>query len=492
MDRLGHDGADRPGHAQDPVEPVIPVRGFEGRRVAVFGLGRTGLTAARALKAGGAEPVLWDEKAPAREQAAAEGFTVEDLNTADWSSFAAFLLSPGVPLTHPKPHWTVEKAKAAGVEIVGDMELYARTVALAPAHKRPKTVAITGTNGKSTTTALIGWVLKQAGRDARIGGNIGVGVLGLEDMHAGAVYVLETSSYQLDLTSTFKPDVSVLLNLSPDHLDRHGGMDGYVDAKRRIFQSQAAGDSAVIGVDDPWCRQICTELMAAGGRTVRPISAGTTVGRGVYALGGVLYDATGHSAVEVADLTRARSLPGRHNWQNAAAAYAAVRALDLSVEEAVEGLMSFPGLAHRMEEVGRLGRVRFINDSKATNADAARQAMSSYPKFWWIAGGRAKEGGIDDLADLFGRIERAYLVGEAAHDFAGALNDHAPWTISGDIESAVMQAYADAAGSGEEAVVLLSPACASFDQFADFEQRGEAFRSAVLGLGAAPAEGARA
>jgi UDP-N-acetylmuramoylalanine--D-glutamate ligase len=463
---------------------VIPVRGFEGRTVAVFGLGRSGLTAARALKAGGADPVLWDENDRSRAAAAAEGFAVEDLDAANWSRFAALVLAPGVPLTNPEPHWTVKKAHAAGVPVVGDMELYARTVAATPAGERPRTVAITGTNGKSTTTALIGWVLKAAGRDARIGGNIGIGVLGLEPPHAGAVYVLETSSYQLDLTQTFKPDVAVLTNLSPDHLDRHGGMAGYVAAKRRIFANQDAADTAVVGVDDDWGQGICTELLGARRAVVRPISSGRAVSRGVYVLDGILYDATGESAVEVADLRRARSLPGRHNGQNAAAAYAAVRALGLSRDEAAEGLMTFPGLAHRMEEVGRIGSVRFINDSKATNADAARQALSSYPKVFWIAGGRAKEGGIDSLTDLFGRVDRAYLIGEAAEDFARTLGDAAPWTISGDMAVAVAQAYADAAAHGENAIVLLSPACASFDQYADFEQRGDAFRAAVQALNA--------
>jgi UDP-N-acetylmuramoylalanine--D-glutamate ligase len=462
---------------------VIPVRAFAKRKVAVFGLGRSGLPSARALQAGGAEPVLWDDNPKAREAAAAEGFAVEDLAEADWSAFAALVLSPGAPLTHPEPHWTVQRAKAAGVAVIGDMELFARAVASAPEARRPRVVAITGTNGKSTTTALIGWMLKQAGRDAHIGGNIGVGVLSLPDLSAGAVYVLEVSSYQLDLTTSLKPDVAILLNLSPDHLDRHGSMEGYVGAKRRIFQSQTWGDTAVIGVDDLWGQEICTELTAVGRRTVRPVSAGRAVGRGVYALQALLYDATGDRTLEVADLARARSLPGRHNWQNAAAAYAAVRALGLTLEEAAEGLMSFPGLEHRMEEVGRIGKVRFINDSKATNADAARQAMSSYPRFWWIAGGRPKAGGIGELKSLFPRIERAYLIGEAAHAFAVTIGDAAPWTISGDLETAVAQAWADAAASGEEAVVLLSPACASFDQYPDFEARGEAFRSAVMSLG---------
>ena len=319
-----------------------------------------------------------------------------------------------------------------------------------------------------------------------------MGVLDLDDMHGGAVYVLEMSSYQLDLTSSLKPDVAILLNVSPDHLERHGGMEGYVAAKRRILLNQGKGDTAVIGVDDPWGQRICTEVTAANRRTIVPISASKAMGRGVYALQGLLYDATGERAVEVVDLLRARSLPGRHNWQNAAAAYSAARGLGISAEEAAEGLMSFPGLAHRMETVGQVGRVRFVNDSKATNTDAARQAMSSYPKFYWIAGGQPKTGGIDALVDLFPRIEKAYLIGEASQAFEETLKGKAATVACGTMETAVAKAYADAAAKGQDAVVLLSPACASFDQFADFEARGEAFRAAVQGLTAPAAKGARA
>ncbi len=471
---------------------MIPVRGFEGKRVAVFGLGRTGMTAARALKAGGAQVALWDESPAARQAASAERLPVVDLRAADWAEFDALMLSPGVPLTHPAPHWTVEKARAAGVEILGDIELFARTVNAAVESRRPKVVMITGTNGKSTTTALLGHMLTAAGRDARIGGNIGYGVLGLEDMHGGAVYVIEASSYQLDLTSSLKPDVAVLLNITPDHLDRHGGMDGYVAAKRRVLLNQGKGDTAVVGVDDAWCQQICTEITAANRRTIWPISAKRAMGRGVYALQGVLYDATGERVTEVADLMQARSLPGRHNWQNAAAAYAAARALGISAEDAAMGLATFPGLAHRMETVARFDGVRFVNDSKATNVDAARQAMSSYPRFYWIAGGRPKDGGIDSLADLFPRVAKAYLVGEAAEGFARTLDGKAPYAISGTIEAAVAAAHADALKAGEEAIVLLSPACASFDQFPDFEVRGEAFRTAVQALTHQPLREARA
>jgi len=471
---------------------MIPVTSFAGQSVAVFGLGRSGLTAARALAAGGARPVLWDDNRRSRQLALADGFVLADLATADWSRFAALVLAPGAPLTHPAPHWAVDRARQAGIEIIGDIELFARAVAAAPGHKRPRVVAITGTNGKSTTTALIGHILRHAGRDARIGGNIGVGVLGLEEMHGGAVYVLELSSYQLDLTASLEPDVAIILNITPDHLDRHGGMAGYVAAKRRALLGQGAGDTAIIGVDDAWGEQICTEITAANRRTIWPISARKTMSRGLYVLQGQLYDATDGRAVGVADLTAARSLTGRHNWQNAAAAYAAVKALGLTTAEAVDGLMSFPGLAHRMETVGTIGRVRFVNDSKATNADAARQAMSAWPRFHWIAGGQPKAGGIEGLADLFGSVARAYLIGDASGAFAATLEGKAPYVEVATVEAAVAAAFADARAADEEVVVLFSPACASFDQYTDFEARGDAFRAAVHALAPPRIRAARA
>ena len=488
---------------------MTPVPGFEGRRVAVFGLGRSGITAARALKAGGAEPVLWDDGVSGRLQAEAEGFEVEDLTTADWSDFAALVLSPGAPLTHPKPHWTVDKARAADVPVIGDVELFARAVAATPASLRPKVIAITGTNGKSTTTALIGWVLKQAGLKVAVGGNIGIGVLALPAPTEVQAYVIEVSSYQLDLTTSFAPDVAILTNVSPDHLDRHGGMEGYVAAKTRLFQAMSSDKVALIGVDDDWGWKTVNALndrrLRVSTITTRtpPAFIDPTGGVPVAALAArlpeqvaafdagrfVIVDATDGKlvadGVALADLAPARSLPGRHNAQNAAFAYAAARAVGVSHDAAVEGLMTFPGLAHRMETVARLGSVRFVNDSKATNADAARQALMSYPTSFWIAGGRAKDGGIEDLRDLFPRVAKAYLIGEAAGDFAATLGD-TPHVIAGDMAAAVALAAADAQEAGDDAVVLLSPACASFDQFPDFEARGEAFRAAVLNLGATP------
>lgn len=490
---------------------MIPVPGFEGRRVAVFGLGRSGITAARALQAGGAVPVLWDDGVSGRMQAEAEGFVVEDLTRADWSSFAALVLSPGAPLTHPRPHWTVERAHAAGVPVIGDVELFARALDALPQDQRPRVVAITGTNGKSTTTALIGWVLKSAGLSVHIGGNIGIGVLALPAPTPDAVYVIEVSSYQLDLTTSFAPDVAILTNISPDHLDRHGGMEGYVATKQRIFQAQGPEALALVGVDEAWGQGIAADLRAQGRRvcTVYTLSvipgpdaqrseSGTQTGAhvaeawvpgsatpprndGMEAAPGLLTS----NGQPVADLCAARSLPGRHNAQNAAFAYAAARALGVSHEAAVEGLLTFPGLAHRMEAVGRLGPIRFINDSKGTNADAARQALASYPSVFWIAGGRAKEGGIEALRDLFPHVAKAYLIGEAAEAFAQTLGD-TPHIVAHTMERAVEMAAADAAKAGGEQVVLLSPACASFDQFPDFEVRGEAFRAAVLALGAKP------
>ncbi|MBB5771755.1 UDP-N-acetylmuramoylalanine--D-glutamate ligase [Brevundimonas vesicularis] len=462
---------------------MIPVPGFEGRRVAVFGLGRSGITAARALQAGGAIPILWDDGETGRAQAKGEGFTVEDLGTADWSDFAALVLSPGAPLTHPNPHWTVDLARAARVPVLGDIELFARALASYSSSSsgltgEPRVVAITGTNGKSTTTALIGWVLKSAGLTVHVGGNIGVGVLALPEPTPDAVYVIEVSSYQLDLTTTFAPDVAILTNISPDHLDRHGGMDGYVAAKARIFANQGRDDVALVGVDDTWGQEIARDLSdRATVISTRPSqrAEGYVAQPGAVSKDGEL----------VADLSTARSLPGRHNAQNAAFAYATARALGIDHDAAVAGLLSFPGLAHRMEAVGRLGSVRFINDSKATNADAARQALASYRSVFWIVGGVPKAGGIADLADLFPRIAKAYLIGDAAPAFAGTLAD-TPHVIARTLDAAVVAAAADAASAGGDQIVLLSPACASFDQFKDFEARGEAFRAAVLALGAVP------
>jgi UDP-N-acetylmuramoylalanine--D-glutamate ligase len=450
---------------------MIAARSFAHQDTGVFGLARSGLASVRALKAGGARVYAWDDKESARVIAEAEGATVLPWRDWPWAKLKALILSPGVPLTHPKPHDIV--TRAAGIEIIGDVELFAREI-----KGRAPVIAITGTNGKSTTTALTGHLLDACGFDAQIGGNIGKPVLELGAPGPKTIYVLEVSSYQIDLSPGLKPDVGVLTNITPDHIDRHGSLEAYAAVKARMIRQSA---SCVIGIDDAQAASVFTALSAAG-KSALPVSVGKVLGRGVFVLDGVLYDSQGGRANKIADLKDAAHLPGAHNWQNAALAYAATKPYAKDARAVASALMDFPGLAHRIEDVGRIGRVRFVNDSKATNADAAERALVCFPDIYWIAGGRAKEGGIESLAKHFPRIRKAYLIGEAAKDFAATLGD-VPFEISGTLENAVAAASVDAQRSqAPSPVVLLSPACASFDQFRDFEQRGDAFRAAVAKL----------
>ncbi len=452
---------------------MIPVTRYKDRKVALFGLGGSGLASARALLAGGAELVAFDDNRQTVEGAAGEGIPTGDLREVGFDGFAALVLSPGVPLTHPKPHWSVELAHAAGVPIVGDIGLFAEEIAASGVDA--SIVAITGTNGKSTTTALIAHVLASAGRDVQMGGNIGTAVLALEPPTDGRVYVVECSSYQIDLARRIAPDIGVLLNISPDHLDRHGTFANYVAIKERLV---AQAGFAVVGVDDEPSHAVADRLEASGVALTR-ISGARPLAQGTYAIDEEVKAAGGESRV-VAHLTGIASLRGRHNAQNAAAAAAVCAAMGLSDGEIAAGLASFPGLAHRMQPVATVGRVLFVNDSKATNAQAAQMALSSFERIYWIAGGLAKEGGIAELAPWFDRIAKAYLIGEAAPAFAAILGDRVQYEIAGDIETAVAHAAQDAAGDDHgEPVVLLSPACASFDQFANFELRGQAFIAAV-------------
>lgn len=462
---------------------MIPISEFKGRDVAIFGLARTGLAAAKALAAGGARVWAWDDSDVSRANAEAQGVPVTDINSRDWRSFAALVLSPGVPLTFPEPHRVVTLADAVGVPLMGDIELFARAVnALAPA-QRPKLIGVTGTNGKSTTSALIAHILREAGKDVRLGGNIGEAVLDLPPLHAGAYYVIELSSFQLDLVSTLRLDVAVWLNTTPDHLDRHGDMNAYVAAKKRIFLNQGAADWAVIGVDDGYCASACTELTRAAMQHIAPISSGQALGRGVSALNGAIVDALSWRAERVADLGAAPALAGRHNAQNAAAAYAATRALGIDPRVIAQAMTTFPGLPHRLERVASIEGVRFVNDSKATNANAAAQALAVYPRVYWIGGGVAKEGGIENLSAFFPRMAKAYLIGQAAGEFSDTLRGKVPVTMAGNLEAAVKLAFADARASGEpHPVVLLSPACASYDQFRSYEERGDNFRAYVSAL----------
>jgi UDP-N-acetylmuramoylalanine--D-glutamate ligase len=453
---------------------MIPARSFEGKRVALFGLGGSGMATALALKAGGADVLAWDDNPDSVAKAAAEDIPTGDLRSADWQSFASFVLSPGVPLTHPKPHWTVELARGAGVEIIGDVELFCRERAL-QAPEAPF-IAITGTNGKSTTTALAAHILRAAGRDAQMGGNIGRAVMTLDPPKPDRFYVVECSSYQIDLAPSINPTAGILLNLTPDHLDRHGTMQHYASIKERLV---AGSDTAIIGVDDSYCLQIADRLERAGKHVIR-ISKRLPLTDGYFADGTNLMEAEHGRYERVGFLEGIGSLRGQHNAQNALAAVAACLKVGLDLGEIQSGLESFPGLAHRMEQVGRKDHVLFVNDSKATNADAAAPALSSFPRIYWIAGGLPKEGGIESLRGYFPRIAKAYLIGEGAPAFSVTLGEAVPYEISGTLEAAVEHAAADAAAdTSGEVVVLLSPACASFDQFKNFEVRGDAFRQAV-------------
>ncbi|MCC0037272.1 MAG: UDP-N-acetylmuramoyl-L-alanine--D-glutamate ligase [Hoeflea sp.] len=456
---------------------MIAASTFRGRRVALFGLGGSGLATARSLAAGGADVSAWDDNPAQVDAARAAGIPVCDLRDLDWASVDTLVLAPGVPLTHPKPHWSAELANSHGVEIIGDVEIFVRE-RRAHAPVSPF-IAITGTNGKSTTTALIAHLIAHSGRDAQLGGNIGTAVLTLAPPAPDRVHVVECSSYQIDLAPSLDPSAGLLLNLTPDHLDRHGSMQHYAEVKERLV---AQSDVAIIGVDDDWCRGIADRLESQG-RRVERISKEHALGEGLFAQGSLIRRAHEGVVEDLADLSGIATLRGAHNAQNATAAIAACLAVGLSVDEIRAGLAVFPGLKHRMQPVARRGRVVFVNDSKATNADAAAPALQSFEPIYWIAGGLPKEGGIASLEPFFPRIAKAYLIGEAAAGFAATIGAHAPFEISGTLEQAVAAAARDAAlDAAEMPAVLLSPACASFDQFRNFEVRGDAFVSLVSAL----------
>jgi UDP-N-acetylmuramoylalanine--D-glutamate ligase len=459
---------------------MIPVTSFAGKTVAVFGLGGSGLASCHALRAGGAEVIAGDDGADRLAEAAKAGFITADLRTVSWANFAALVLAPGVPLTHPAPHWSVTKAREAGVEVIGDIELFCRE------RKRHAPdapfVAITGTNGKSTTTALIAHLMKVAGYDTQMGGNIGTAILSLEPPRMGRVHVIEMSSYQIDLTPSLDPTVGILINVSEDHIDRHGTLANYAAVKERLVAGVQPQGTAVVGVDDEFSRASADRLEQSGKRVVR-ISVKNQLTDGIYVEHEMIVRASGGVRSEIAGIDGIGSLRGLHNAQNAACAAATALALGVSPDVLQQGLRSFPGLAHRMEQVGRRGDVLFVNDSKGTNADAAAHALSSFADIFWIAGGKPKAGGITSLTGYFPRIRKAYLIGEAAEEFAGTLGEQVPHEMSGTLDVAVAQAAADAEAAGlRDAVVLLSPACASFDQYRNFEIRGARFRELVQAL----------
>ncbi len=464
---------------------MIELPFFHGYTVAVLGLGKSGLSAARALMASGAEVWAWDDNEDTRARAREAGIPLVDLANANWDEPVTLVISPGIPHTHPAPHPVAALARERGVEIIGEIELLGR------ADPDARFIGVTGTNGKSTTTALIGHILKLAARRADVGGNLGTPATALELVGAEGFHVIEMSSYALEITFSITFDVAVLLNVTPDHLERHGGMAGYVAAKRNIFRRQTSPRTAVIGVDDETCRTIHRELAEAGDQVVRPISAERAVEGGVYVRDGVLVDDSEGQAVPALDLREVATLPGRHNWQNAAAAYAACRAVGVDGATIAACIRSFAGLPHRQELVATVDGIAYVNDSKATNADAAGKALACYDAIYWIAGGRAKETGLEGLEPFYPRIAEAFLIGEAEESFAQALEGRVAYQRCGDLATAIAAATVAARRDARPgAVVLLSPACASFDQFRSFEERGETFRKAVSAIPGQRAEGA--
>ena len=478
---------------------------YKGKKVGVVGLGKSGMATIAALEASGAEVLAWDDGLAKKGDSLV---TLTPLEAWPWAEVADLILSPGVPLTHPAPHEAVTLAKQHGVRVIGDVEL------LLTACPEATVIAITGTNGKSTTTALIGHMLAQAGRRIEVGGNLGTPVLSFAPLGAGDMYVLELSSYQLELLDKAHIHCGCFLNITPDHLDRHGSMEGYVNAKKNIFRHPQPGDVAIIGVDDAYCEAVARELIAAGERRVIPVGVTEHVTQGIEVTDGRLIVKTGPltpsgregqeqpspprgeggvsapgEGAGAIDLTPCLALKGAHNWQNAAVAYAACRFAGLTPTQIEAGLKSFPGLAHRMERIGTVRGVTFVNDSKATNADATAKALGSYESMYWIAGGLPKEGGISTLGAYFPRIRHAFLIGQAAEDFAQTLDGHVPYTLCGTLEVATRKAaemawreQSPSSRDAAEPVVLLSPACASWDQWPNFEVRGDAFRAYIHAL----------
>jgi UDP-N-acetylmuramoylalanine--D-glutamate ligase len=450
-----------------------------GRRIAVFGLGLSGLATCRALAAGGADVAAWDDGPAARQTAQQAGLHLVDLSRAQWEAFATLVLAPGVPLTHPAPHWTVAKAKAAGVEIIGDIELFCRERAqLSP---QAPLIAITGTNGKSTTTALIAHILTRAGKDVQMGGNIGRAILALEPPAQHRIHVIEVSSFQIELAPSLAPSIGVLLNISPDHLDRHGTMAAYAALKTRLV---TAAQRPVVGRDDAWCSRICDGLRLANAQWVDAFSARTCLADGWFAQDTRLISRAPWTGPlgGFADIAGIATLRGRHNVHNALAASAASLIAGAAAGDVAAGLGTFPGLPHRLEEIGHIGGVLFVNDSKATNVDSTATALAAFPDgIFLILGGKPKEGGIAGLEPYYSRIAKAYLIGTAMEDFAATLAGKVAFERAGRLDMAVAAAARDAA-TAAGGVVLLSPACASYDQFANFEQRGEAFRQLVAAL----------
>ncbi len=461
---------------------MIPVRGFEDQTVAVLGLGRSGLATARALTAGEAHVVAWDDSQSARDNAEAEGIEIRDLSRQGaFDGVSSLIVSPGIPHLYPTPNPVIALAWDAGIPVDNDIGLFFRSFATEDWDDfdiQPRVIAVTGSNGKSTTSALIHHILTEAGRPTQLAGNIGRGVLDIDPAQDGEVIVLELSSYQTDLARALTPDVAVFTNLSPDHLDRHGGLGGYFAAKRRLF-AEGGPDRAIIGVDEQEGRYLVNQMSEGAGddRVIRVSSGQKLTGNGwnVFARKGFLSEWRKGRQVGSIDLREITGLPGAHNHQNACAAYAACRTLGLG-PKTIEGAMeSYPGLAHRSQLIAEQNGVRYVNDSKATNVDSAAKALDAFKNIRWICGGLQKEGGLGDLVNHLGHVKKAYVIGREAEGFALQLPE-VETEVCTTMERAVAMAMAEAE-SGD--TVLLAPACASFDQYDNFEKRGEAFVEAV-------------
>jgi len=454
---------------------MLALRNYQDKKIGVFGLAVAGTATVSALVAGGGVVFAWDDREQSRS--AFKGHISEgkvrlcEPKSWPWAEMDALILSPGIALTHPAPHYVAALAKKAGVRIIGDIELLCEAQPLA------QKIAITGTNGKSTTTSLIGHILKSAGRVAEVGGNLGTAALTLAPMGSDGCYVLELSSYQLDLTWIAHFNIAMLLNVTPDHIDRHGSMEGYVAAKARIFHHQTKQDTALVNIDDDYSCSVYAELKQTSKARVIGVSILHELKEGVFVdKEGLLHDKMIPEHYAVLNLHDIPHLTGRHNWQNAAFAYAACKLYGLTEREIEKGLHSFPGLRHRLQLVATIQGVGFINDSKATNADAASHALAAFSHIYWIAGGKPKEGGIGSLTHLFPNITHAFLIGEAEESFARILEGHVPYTRAHTLANAFALASQRVFSEHKQgAVVLLSPACASFDQWKSFEERGDAF-----------------
>ncbi len=474
------------------------VKALDGKPVLIFGLGRSGMASAKALSDAGANVVVGDDSLLSSRQTEESGeilrslgFTrddiagieIFDLSQDDLSKYAFLLLSPGIPFTHPQPHDVVKKAQNADIEIICDIELFSRI------YPDFKTIGITGTNGKSTTATLIQHILKEAGYKSQLGGNIGTPVFEFEVSDQNQWLVLEISSFQMDLCTLFRPDISIVLNLTPDHLDRHGDMDHYMEVKERITELSKSSEynSAIICSDDDYTKKIYDRACELGLREIMEISTMQSTSGGVYIQGNMLFDDIDKAAINVGDVSAIESLRGVHNYQNIACAYAAMRRIGLAQDIIWDALNSFAGLNHRQYHVRTINGVDYINDSKATNAASSAVALGCRDNVYWIVGGKQKKNGLDGLEEFFPHIKHAFLIGESTKDFSAWFDKYGlEYSCCNDLEKAVSNAHEMAQENrgqpGGAGIVLLSPACASFDQFKSFEERGDKFTAIVKAL----------